>query len=53
MIPIVFVLVHKLEKCIQHIINKEILSYLQRQLIVKKTHLKQRKMLLAVLFLLV
>ena len=36
MIPILFVLVYKLEKCIQHIINKEILSYLQRQLIVKK-----------------
>ena len=43
MIPILFVLVYKLEKCIQHIINKEILSYLQRQLIVKKTHLKQKK----------
>ena len=36
MIPIVFVLVYKLKKCNQHIINKEILSYLQRQLIVKK-----------------
>ena len=36
MIAMVFVLVYKLEKCIQHIINKEILSYLQRQLMVKK-----------------
>ena len=43
MIPIVFVLVHKLEKCIQHINKKEILSYLQRQLMVKKTHLKHKK----------
>ena len=53
MIPIVLVLVYKLEKCIQHIINKEILSYLQKQLMVKKLTWSKRKMLLAVLFLLV
>ena len=41
MIPIALVLVYKLESCIQHINKKEILSYLQRQLIVKKTHLKK------------
>ena len=43
MIPIVFVLVYKLEKCIQHINKREILSYLQRQLMVKKTHLRHKK----------
>ena len=43
MIPIVFVLVYKLEKCIQHINKKEILSYLQRQLMFKKTHLRHKK----------
>ena len=53
MIPIVLVLVYKLEKCIQHIINKEILSYLQRQLMVKKTHLKQKKNVASGTFLLV
>ena len=53
MIPIVFVLVYKLEKCIQDIINKEILSYLQRKLIVKKTHLKQKENVASGTFLLV
>ena len=43
MIPIVFVVVYKLEKCFQHINKKEILSYLQRQLMLKKTHLKHKK----------
>ena len=37
------VLVYKLEKCIQHINKKEILSYLQRQLMFKKTHLRHKK----------
>ena len=43
MIPIVFVLVYKLEKCIQHINKREILSYLQTQLMAKKTHLRHKK----------
>ena len=53
MIPIVFVLVYKLEKCIQHINKKEILSYLQKQLMLKKTHLKHKKNVASGTFLLV
>jgi len=53
MIPIVFALVNKLEKCIQHINKKEILSYLQRQLMVNKTHLKNKKNVASGTFLLV
>ena len=55
MIPIlVFVLVYKLKKCIQHINKKEILSYLQRQLKVKKkTYLKHKKNVASGTFLLV
>ena len=53
MIPIVFVLVYKLEKCIQQINKKEILSYLQRKLMVKKTRLKHKKNVASVTFLLV
>ena len=40
MIPVVFVLVYKLEKCFQHINKQEILSYLQRQLMFKKNSLE-------------
>ena len=40
MIPIVFVLVYRLERCIQHFNKREILSYLQRQLMVKKNSLE-------------
>ena len=40
MIPIVFVLVYRLERCIQHFYKREILSYLQRQLMVKKNSLE-------------
>ena len=43
MIPIVFVLVYKLEKCIQHINKKEILCYLQKQLILKKKSLEAQE----------
>ena len=53
MIPIVFVLVYKLEKCIQHINKKEILCYLQKQLILKKNHLKHKKNIASGTFLLV
>ena len=40
MIPIVFVLVYRLERCIQHFNKREILSHLQRQLMVKKNSLE-------------
>ena len=53
MIPIVFVLVYRLERCIQHFNKREILSYLQRQLMVKKTHLKDKKNVASGTFLLV
>ena len=53
MIPIVLVLVYKLERCIQHFNKREILSYLQRQLMVKKTHLKHKKNVASGTFLLV
>ena len=43
MIPIVFVVVYKLEKCFQHINKKEILSYLQRQLMLKKNSLEAQE----------
>ena len=43
MIPVVFVLVYKLEKCFQHINKQEILSYLQRQLMFKKNSLEAQE----------
>ena len=43
MIPIVFVLVYIMEKCIQHFNKREILSYLQRQLMVKKNSLETQE----------
>ena len=53
MIPIVFFLVYKLEKCFQHSNKQEILSYLQRQLMFKRTHLKHKKNVASGTFLLV